>query len=190
MLQRLKEDLKEYIDNKRLIPICEDIFCYLQKIKENSIDGFTSSWTIHNFHKDKRKELLKLIYKTMKPRGLFVNMDKYVQDDPEKEPLAIGGNLPIEKVYSFEPIPKELTNEQAKYILGAQGNVWTEYISNPMKAEYMALPRMCALAEVVWTDKDQRQFNDFMDRLEEHNKRLDLIGANYFPKSRDLLNQP
>jgi len=113
----------------------------------------------------------------------------YYQDDPESEPLAIGGDLPIETVYAYEPIPENLTEEQARYILGAQGNVWTEYISDPMKVEYMALPRMSALAEVVWTAKDQRDFNDFKDRLEEHKKRLDLMGVNYFPKNRELLIQ-
>lgn len=114
----------------------------------------------------------------------------YFQSDPDMEPMAIGGYLPIDTVYAFEPIPDEFTEEQAQYILGAQGNVWTEYIADPMKAEYMALPRLSALAEVVWTDKDQRQFNDFMDRLEEHKKRMDIMGVNYFPKNRDLLNQP
>ena len=113
----------------------------------------------------------------------------YYQDDPKSEPLAIGGDLPIETVYAYEPIPENLTEEQAQYILGAQGNVWTEYISDPMKVEYMALPRMSALAEVVWTAKDQRDFNDFKDRLEEHKKRLDLMGVNYFPKNRELLIQ-
>ncbi|MGC6284942.1 MAG: beta-N-acetylhexosaminidase [Polaribacter sp.] len=110
--------------------------------------------------------------------GSHCYFDHY-QSDNENEPLAIGGFLPLEKVYSFEPIPKELTKEESKYVLGAQGNLWTEYITRPEKAEYMAFPRAIALSEVVWSKKEDKQYADFVSRLEEFNKRLDAMNVNY-----------
>jgi hexosaminidase len=103
----------------------------------------------------------------------------YYQNDPMNEPLAIGGYLPLEMVYQFEPVPEELSADQIQYILGAQGNVWTEYIKTPEDVEYMAIPRMCALAEVVWSAKDKRDLNDFLKRMSFHYFRLDETGANY-----------
>jgi len=103
----------------------------------------------------------------------------YYQGDPKTEPLAIGGMLTLEKVYSYEPTPEELNASEAKHILGAQANVWTEYIKTPEKAEYMALPRMCALAEVVWSSKEHRNWKDFNTRLGTHFKRLDQLKVNY-----------
>ena len=76
----------------------------------------------------------------------------HYQSTNDDEPLAIGGFLPLEKVYSFNPIPNELTEEESKYVLGAQGNVWTEYIPTSSKVEYMAFPRAIALSEVVWSN--------------------------------------
>jgi hexosaminidase len=95
------------------------------------------------------------------------------------EPLAIGGYLPLEKVYSFEPVPAELSAAEQKLILGAQGNLWTEYIPNGSYAEYMVLPRMCALAEIVWSDKDAKNWDDFQARLSVHYLRLDALNVNY-----------
>ncbi len=108
--------------------------------------------------------------------------DHYQTENTESEPLAIGGFLPLEKVYSFNPVPPELTEEEGKYIIGAQGNVWTEYISTTEHVEYMALPRMSALAEVVWSEDSNKDFSDFKSRLIKHYKRLDAIGTNYFGK--------
>lgn len=102
----------------------------------------------------------------------------YYQADPDHEPLAIGGNLPIEKVYSLEPTPEELTEEEAKHILGTQGNLWTEYIPTPEKAEYMTYPRASALAEVAWSPKDKRDFDGFSRRLGVHLERLSNMGVN------------
>ncbi len=101
------------------------------------------------------------------------------QSDPSLEPLAIGGYLPLEKVYEYEPIPVELSPQEVKYILGAQGNVWTEYIKTPEDVEYMAIPRMSALAEVVWSKKENKDFNDFLKRMSFHYNRLDAKGVNY-----------
>ncbi|HLF65259.1 MAG TPA: family 20 glycosylhydrolase [Saprospiraceae bacterium] len=94
-----------------------------------------------------------------------VYLDYYQSTHPD-EPHAIGGFLPLDKVYSFEPIPQELTPDQHKYILGAQANVWTEYIDTPLKLDYMTWPRGIALAEVVWSSADQKNFTDFAERLE------------------------
>ncbi len=80
-------------------------------------------------------------------------VDKEFQKD---EPLAIGGFTSVEKVYSYDPIPEELSEDKHKYILGAQGNVWTEYITTPEHVEYMVLPRLTALSEVLWTSKPQK----------------------------------
>ena len=85
-----------------------------------------------------------------------------------EDSLTAGGYLPLDKVYNFEPIPGGLNKEEAKYILGAQGNVWTEYMTNFAKVEYMIFPRMTAISEVLWTDPDKRDFIDFLRRLKEN----------------------
>ena len=110
----------------------------------------------------------------------------YYQSDHPDEPLAIGGLLPVKKVYNYEPIPEELTADEAKYILGAQGNLWTEYITTMEKLEYMMLPRACALAEVVWSPKTSRNFDDFVERLTVHTKRLTDMGLNVANHLYDL----
>jgi hexosaminidase len=103
----------------------------------------------------------------------------YYQGDPRSEPRAIGGFLPLERVYSFEPVPPELSAEEARHILGAQGNVWTEYIPTASHVEYMALPRMLALAEVVWSPASARSWPSFSARLPAELARLDALGVNY-----------
>ncbi|MCF6223495.1 MAG: beta-N-acetylhexosaminidase [Flavobacteriaceae bacterium] len=117
-------------------------------------------------------------YVVMTP-GHYCYFDHYQSEDKENEPLAIGGYLPVEKVYSYEPTPKELTEEEQKYILGAQGNVWTEYLKTTDYVEYMILPRMTALAEVVWTSKEGKEWEDFKGRLNHFSKRYDVMGLNY-----------
>jgi hexosaminidase len=103
----------------------------------------------------------------------------YYQADPEFEPVAIGGFTTLKRVYSFEPVPPTLTDKEAQHILGAQGNVWTEFISTPSHAEYMSVPRMSALAEVNWTPRESRNWQSFRERLEVHKKRLDEMGVKY-----------
>jgi hexosaminidase len=103
----------------------------------------------------------------------------YYQAAPESEPLAIGGNLPIDRVYSFDPIPKQLSRKEAEHILGAQAQLWTEYIATPEHLEYMAWPRMCALAEIAWTPQEARKFKDFEKRLKHHVDRLGAMDVNY-----------
>jgi len=103
----------------------------------------------------------------------------FYQGDPDAEPLAIGGYTPLERVYDFEPVPEELTPAEARHVLGAQGNVWTEYIATEDHVEYMVFPRMFALSEVVWTDPEPRDFRDFARRLPWHLDRLDAQGIRY-----------
>ncbi len=116
-------------------------------------------------------------YAVMSP-GSHCYFDHY-QGEPNYEPLAIGGHTPLEKVYSYEPVPAGLGPSEAAFILGAQGNVWTEYIGTTEQVEYMALPRMAALAEVVWSPAGVRDWDDFLRRLPAHLRRLDQIGVNY-----------
>jgi hexosaminidase len=103
----------------------------------------------------------------------------YYQSDNENEPLAIGGYLPLEKVYGFNPIPEGLTAKESQYILGAQGNIWTEYMQTENQVEYMAFPRMIAMSEVVWSTQNNKNYEDFVSRLEQFHKRLDILDINY-----------
>ncbi len=105
----------------------------------------------------------------------------YYQSKDESEPLGIGGFLPIERVYEFEPVPEQLSKKEARHILGAQAQLWTEYIKTPEHLQYMAFPRGCAIAEVVWTPKERRGFEEFMKRLPAHLERLGAMGVNYRP---------
>ncbi len=110
--------------------------------------------------------------------GEFCYLDHY-QADPKTEPLAIGGFLTIKKVYSYEPVPPSLTEDESKYVLGAQGNVWTEYMKSPEQVEYMVFPRAAALAEVVWSPKGPKDYDNFKNRLVKLTKIYDLLGINY-----------
>ena len=110
--------------------------------------------------------------------GSHCYFDHY-QSNNENEPLAIGGLLPLEKVYSFNPIPEELTEEEKQYVLGAQGNVWTEYMPNSKKVEYMVFPRMLAMSEVVWSNVENKDYEEFVTRLEQFHNRLEALDINY-----------
>lgn len=103
-----------------------------------------------------------------------------------EDSVTIGGYNPIEKVYAWDPIPAELSEEEGKYILGAQANVWTEYMDNTRKVEYMIFPRMAALSEVLWSTKENRDWNDFEKRLLTQLKRYENWGANYSKAYFDL----
>jgi len=106
-------------------------------------------------------------------------LDYYQSRDRDKEPHGIGGYLPLRQVYSFEPIPDALTATEAKRVLGSQGQLWTEYIRTPEHVEYMAWPRGCALAEVLWSPADARDYPDFRKRLDAHLKRLAAMKVNF-----------
>lgn len=125
-------------------------------------------------------EAAKMKHNVVMSPGSHCYFDHY-QFDPQTEPLAIGGFTNLAKVYSYEPVPKELALEEQKYIMGAQANVWTEYIPNPEHAEYMVFPRVAALAEVVWSQKDKREYKDFKRRLDILVKLYDKMNINYCP---------
>ena len=115
----------------------------------------------------------------------------YRQSGDPREPAAIGGGAnPLEKVYSFDPIPTDLPPEQAKHILGGQAQLWTEYMPNPKHVEYMAWPRLCALAEAFWSPRQApggRSFEDFKQRLAAaHLARLGHLDVNYRPLAGPL----
>ncbi len=111
--------------------------------------------------------------------GSHTYFDHYQAKDQASEPLAIGGFTNVEKVYGFEPVPDSLTPAQAKHILGAQSQLWTEYIPNSRQLEYMAYPRLTALSEAVWSAKARRDYGNFMQRLPVHLQRLDALDVNY-----------
>jgi hexosaminidase len=109
----------------------------------------------------------------------YCYLDFYQSKDHSSEPPAAGAYLPLAKVYSFEPIPANLEASQREHILGAQANIWTEYMPSLSQVEYMAFPRLCALAEVVWSPKASSNWQDFTRRLAIQEQRLDRMGINY-----------
>lgn len=117
--------------------------------------------------------------------GEYLYFDSY-QTDPRTQPEAIGGFLPLDKVYSYNPIPNGLPEDKSKHIIGAQANLWTEYISTYQQVEYMAFPRAIALAEVNWTNQEDRSWLDFRHRLQEHYKILQKLEVNYYRPSYNV----
>jgi hexosaminidase len=103
----------------------------------------------------------------------------HYQGPQNEEPLAFGGYSPLSKVYQFEPIVDAMTAEQAKHILGGQANLWSEYIPTTQQSEYMIFPRLGAMAEVLWSPKEARNWNDFTSRLPFLLERYDYLGINY-----------
>ena len=102
----------------------------------------------------------------------------YWQADPYSEPLAMSGPTTLRTMYEYEPVPEVLTQEESKYIIGVEGCVWTEYMPTPERVEYMAWPRMCAIAETGWT-QSSKDWDGFTRRLEKHFSRLDGMGVSY-----------
>lgn len=119
----------------------------------------------------------------MTPGGwLYFDYSQSLNEDS----VVIGGYTPIEKTYSYEPIPSQLNEEEAKYIMGAQANLWTEYIKYPSKVEYHLLPRLAALSEVVWTKKELKDWDDFEKRLQEQFKRYQFWETSFSKAYFDL----
>jgi hexosaminidase len=114
--------------------------------------------------------------------------DYYQSADTTTEPLAIGGFLPLDTVYAFDPVPAGFTATEASHVLGGQGQVWTEYIADPKRVEYMAFPRASALAEVLWTPRANREYGDFVRRLTTHVGRLAVLDVQYRPLQGNLWN--
>jgi len=107
--------------------------------------------------------------------SMYFNHGQFMKDDS----LTAAKFLPLKTVYDYEPVPAELTSQEAEYIWGGQGNLWSEYIANPAKAEYMLFPRLDALSEVLWSQKNKRNYVDFRRRLKTQFKRYDLLKINY-----------
>ncbi|MBZ5857674.1 beta-N-acetylhexosaminidase [Flavihumibacter profundi] len=114
----------------------------------------------------------------MTPGG-YCYFDNY-QSNPATQPEAIGGYLPISKVYSYDPVPAELTADEARHILGVQANTWTEYIPTAEHLEYMIFPRFLALAEIGWSSKNQKDWTNFQGRLQQHYLLLQRKSINYY----------
>ncbi|GAA4494171.1 hypothetical protein GCM10023172_03860 [Hymenobacter ginsengisoli] len=110
---------------------------------------------------------------------VYLDYGQNPQPHSPYEPLMIGGYLPLTKVYSYNPLPAELTAAQQRHILGVQANLWTEYVTTPEKADYMLFPRMLAVSEVAWTPAAQRSYADFAPRLGQQYARLDAKKVNY-----------
>ncbi len=111
--------------------------------------------------------------------GHSVYFDHYQDENKDNEPLAIGGLTTVKDVYSYEPTPIGLSAEEQKFVLGSQANVWSEYMKTTDYVEYMILPRMTALSEIVWTPKDAKNWEDFDARLQHMAERYDAMGLNY-----------
>lgn len=122
--------------------------------------------------------------------GNWVYLDHY-QGDSKVEPVAIGGYTTLEESYSYDPVPADLEGELAKHVLGTQGNVWSEYLYTPELFEYRIYPRIIALAEVGWTQKENKAYEDFLRRMDPQFVRLDLQGINYhIPLPEGPVDQP
>lgn len=128
-------------------------------------------------HADKGREAAAKGHDVVMTPMPFCYFDHY--QGVANEPKAIGGFTPLRTVYGFEPIPPNLPGEQTARILGAQGNVWTEYMADTRHVEYMVFPRLCALAERLWSPKEMRSYGGFVNRLREHVKRLQQLGVTY-----------
>ena len=110
----------------------------------------------------------------------------WYQGDKKTEPLAAGRFISLEKVYRYDPVPSVLTPEQGKHVLGAQACAWAEYMESPAKVEYMVFPRISALAEIVWSPKEGKNWNDFKSRMAKQFKRYDQRKINYAKVSLDI----
>ncbi len=110
--------------------------------------------------------------------GQWVYLD-YAQDTAKTEPLSIGGYTPVGKVYDYEPVPPQLLESESKYVIGAQCNVWSEYMKTLEHVEYMVYPRATAMSEVLWSPKSVRNYASFSERMKVHVDRLKALGVNY-----------
>ena len=121
--------------------------------------------------------------------GAYCYLDSY-QDAPYSQPEAIGGYLPLKKVYAYDPVPASLTAEQAKLVYGVLGNLWVEYIPTPEHVEYMIYPRMLALAEVAWSAPERKSWSDFHTRALSAVADLQKKGYHPFDLSKEIGSRP
>lgn len=140
----------------------------------------TPNATIMSWHgMDGGIEAAKLHHNVIMTPNTYLYFDYYQSADIANEPLAIGGYLPVKTVYGMDPVPTTLNNDEKKYIIGAQANVWSEYMPTTQQVEYMILPRMAALAEVQWTEPEKKDYNDFTKRLPQLMNIYQHDGLNY-----------
>jgi hexosaminidase len=111
----------------------------------------------------------------------YVYFDHHQSEPVAEEPLAIGGMSTTGHVYGYEPIPAALPADGRRHVLGAQGQLWSEYIPDEKTLDYMAFPRVCALAEVLWLPRERKDYRDFLARLPHHRERLAALGVNAHP---------
>lgn len=123
----------------------------------------------------------KLHHRVIMTPGTYCYLDHSQTKHPDS--LTIGGYLPLQQVYNYNPVSKELTPDQGKYIIGVQGNVWTEYMQWPTKVEFMVFPRMNALGEVAWSQQDSKNYDNFLGRLQAQYQRYQLWGVSYYKDS-------
>ena len=116
----------------------------------------------------------------------YLYFDYYQTKDIDNEPLAIGGYLPLENVYNYEPMPKSLTPEEQKYIIGVQANLWVEYVATLSHIQYMELPRMAALSEIQWSGAEKKNYECFLSRLPQLTNLYDVKGYNYATHAFDI----
>lgn len=121
--------------------------------------------------------------------GKYCYFDAY-QDAPHTQPEAIGGYLPLKKVYDYNPIPDSLSAKQANLIRGVQANLWTEYVSEPSHVEYMIYPRLLALAEVAWSQPERKSWNDFYQRALQAVDNLKSRGYHPFDLKKEIGSRP
>ena len=184
----LKDDGKHSIENQLQTWINHEVEQFLKERGRDMIGwdevleggltegGIVMSWRGINGGIEAAKQHHRVI---MTPTT-YCYIDYYQLKDQWGQPLGIGGYLPVSKVYSFEPlIPDQLSEEEQKYILGPQVNLWTEYVAYPEHAFYMLLPRLDAISEVQWCRPDQKDFEDFKTRLPHMKKIYDSMGVNY-----------
>ncbi len=184
----LKDDGKHSIENQLQTWINHEMEQYLKERGRDMIGwdevleggltehGIVMSWRGINGGIEAAKQHHRVI---MTPTD-YCYIDYYQLKDQWGQPLGIGGYLPVSKVYSFEPlIPDQLSEEEQKYILGPQVNLWTEYVGVPQHVFYMLLPRLDAISEVQWCRSDQKDFEDFKTRLPRMKQLYDRMGVNY-----------
>lgn len=135
-------------------------------------DTWVMSWRGH----DGGREAARLHHNVIMAPVSHCYFDYYQTPDWNSEPMAFAANLPMEKVYTLEPVPDGITEDEARYIQGAQCNLWTEYILSPQHAEYMLLPRLAALTEVQWMDAERKNYDDFAKRLPRLIRLYDKLG--------------
>lgn len=130
-------------------------------------------------------EAARMLHPVVMSPNQFMYFD-YYQGETYLEPYAIGGFLPLRKVYEYEPVPAELNAKEAEYIIGVQGNVWAEFIHSNEKVDYMTYPRAAALAETGWSAADKKDWNDFTRRMESQYLRYQKAGIRYSPSAYNV----